>query len=102
MLMRSADRHRPPTIYDVAETAGVSHTTVSRAVNGEGGMTEETRRRVLEVVARVGYEPNTAARVLAGRIRPRLAAVVEEGRGHRRRHTCSEASRERPSAAAMH
>ena len=79
MLMRSADRHRPPTIYDVAETAGVSHTTVSRAVNGEGGMTEETRRRVLEVVARVGYEPNTAARVLAGRIRPRLAAVVEEG-----------------------
>lgn len=69
-------RPRPPTVYDVAEMAGVSHATVSRAVNGLDGMTESTRRRVLEIVAFVGYEPNTSARGLAGRFRPQLAAVL--------------------------
>lgn len=69
-------RLRAPTIYDIARSAGVSHTTVSRAVNGGDGMTDETRRRILEIAATAGYEPNTSARVLAGRVRPQLAAVI--------------------------
>jgi DNA-binding LacI/PurR family transcriptional regulator len=72
-------RPRAPTIYDVAGIAGVSHTTVSRAVNDGGGMTAETRRRILEIAADIGYEPNPSARVLAGRIRSQLAAVVVRG-----------------------
>lgn len=72
-------RPRAPTIYDVAATAGVSHTTVSRAVNGGDGITDDTRRRILEIVERVGYEPNSSARVLAGRLRPQIAAVVPRG-----------------------
>lgn len=69
-------RPRPPTVYDVALVAGVSHATVSRAVNGLDGMTAETRRRVLEIVADLGYEPNTSARGLAGRSPAQLAAVL--------------------------
>ena len=69
-------RHHPPTIYDIARIAGVSHTTVSRAVNGQDGMTEATRARVLEIALRMGYEPNASARTLAGRVRPQLVALV--------------------------
>lgn len=69
-------RPHPPTIYDIARLAGVSHTTVSRAVNGQDGMTEATRRRVLEIAVRMGYEPNASARSLAGRVRPQLVALV--------------------------
>lgn len=69
-------RRRPPTLYDVAAVAAVSHTTVARVVHGDSGMTDETRRRVREVLTRLGYEPNISARVLAGGIAPQIAIVV--------------------------
>ncbi|MEU1518733.1 LacI family DNA-binding transcriptional regulator [Streptomyces sp. NPDC005811] len=56
------------TIAQVAEEAGVSAMTVSNVMNGKPGASEETRRRVLEVAARLGYRPNVSARNLkAGR-----------------------------------
>ncbi|MDX3453872.1 LacI family DNA-binding transcriptional regulator [Streptomyces sp. ME02-8801-2C] len=56
------------TIAQVAEEAGVSAMTVSNVVNGRPGASEETRRRVMEVAARLGYRPNVSARNLkAGR-----------------------------------
>jgi LacI family repressor for deo operon, udp, cdd, tsx, nupC, and nupG len=42
---------------DVAQEAGVSITTVSRVLQDNAIPTEETRRRVLEVVERLGYTP---------------------------------------------
>jgi LacI family transcriptional regulator len=57
----------PATISDVAEAAGVSIKTVSRVFNEEPNVREETRRRVLQVVAELDYHPNIAARSLAGR-----------------------------------
>jgi DNA-binding LacI/PurR family transcriptional regulator len=51
---------------DVAERAGVSVMTVSRVMNGFPGVTATTRRRVEKAVAALGYQANTAARVLAG------------------------------------
>ena len=57
----------PATISDVAEVAGVSIKTVSRVFNEEPNVREETRRRVLQVVADLDYHPNIAARSLAGR-----------------------------------
>jgi len=57
----------PATISDVAEIAGVSIKTVSRVFNEEPNVREETRRRVLQVVADLDYHPNIAARSLAGR-----------------------------------
>ncbi|MFC5665215.1 LacI family DNA-binding transcriptional regulator [Kitasatospora misakiensis] len=56
------------TIAQVAEEAGVSAMTVSNVMNGKPGASEETRRRVTEVAARLGYRPNVSARNLkAGR-----------------------------------
>lgn len=54
------------TIADVARESGFSLMTVSRVINGEKNVREATRRTVLEVVERLNYSPNQAARSLAG------------------------------------
>jgi LacI family transcriptional regulator len=54
------------TIAQVAEEAGVSAMTVSNVLNGRAGASEDTRRRVLEVAERLGYQPNISARNLKG------------------------------------
>lgn len=53
-------------IDDVAAAAGVSMKTVSRVLNCEPNVREETRRRVEDAVARLQYRPNQSARSLAG------------------------------------
>src|SRR6476646_10458049 len=64
------------TLDELAELSGVSRATVSRVING-GPASEATRRRVLEVVERTGFRPNTAARTLAaGRGRSGVVGVV--------------------------
>ena len=57
---------RRVTINDVAYAAGVSITTVSHALNGKGRISQETRERVAEVAADLGYRPSASARSLAG------------------------------------
>lgn len=52
------------TIRDVALTAGVSPSTVSRALSAPNRVNVVTRERVLEAAQRVGYRPNKAARGL--------------------------------------
>ncbi|MCG5218022.1 LacI family DNA-binding transcriptional regulator [Streptosporangium sp. KLBMP 9127] len=47
---------------DVAREVGVTAKTVSRVVNDEGPVSEETRARVLEAMARLGFQPNLMAR----------------------------------------
>jgi LacI family transcriptional regulator len=50
---------------DVARVAGVSKQTVSRVINNRNENSEETRQRVLEVIARLDYRPHGVARSLA-------------------------------------
>lgn len=54
------------TITDVAELAGVSIKTVSRVINSEPNVREDTRAKVLGAVKVLNYRPNYAARALAG------------------------------------
>lgn len=54
-----------PTIEDVAQAAGVSTGTVSRVLNGRSGVRPTTKVAVLEVVSRLGYRPDSAARQLS-------------------------------------
>jgi len=54
-----------PTIDDVAELAGVSIKTVSRVVNREPNVREQTRDKVEEAIEKLSYRPNLAARSLA-------------------------------------
>lgn len=53
------------TITDVAESLGVSKTTVSRAISGKGRIGEATRLRVLEYIEQHDYKPNVIAKSLA-------------------------------------
>lgn len=59
-----AARSRRPTLLDVATAAGVSKSTVSRVVNGEGYVTEEKRSTITSVMERLGYSPNHIAQSL--------------------------------------
>jgi LacI family transcriptional regulator len=54
------------TINDVAKQAGVSIKTVSRVVNNEPSVRQSTREKVMAVVEALQYQPNLAARNLAG------------------------------------
>jgi DNA-binding LacI/PurR family transcriptional regulator len=52
------------SIKDIAAVAGVSHPTVSRALRGEGRISEDTRARVVAIAQEMGYTPNLVARGL--------------------------------------
>lgn len=51
-------------IYDVSQKAGVSIATVSRVLNGNPNVSENTRKKVLNVMHEIGYTPNVFARGL--------------------------------------
>jgi LacI family transcriptional regulator len=57
----------PVTMRDVARKAKVSIRTVSRAINRQGEITEETRQRVLAAVKELGYRPSKVAQALVTR-----------------------------------
>lgn len=65
-----------PTLQDVAKEANVSTATVSRALNRPDAVVQETRERVLEAVARLGYSPNFGARALAAKRTNTIGAVI--------------------------
>jgi len=46
------------TIKKIAKLAGVSHITVSRVVNGEKYVKEETKNKILKIIKKYDYEPN--------------------------------------------
>jgi LacI family transcriptional regulator len=52
------------TIKDIARVAGVSVTTVSRALNGYSDVNENTRQKIIEIAKQLNYSPNTLARSL--------------------------------------
>lgn len=63
------------TIVDIARQAGVSIKTVSRVINREEGVGAEARARIEDLIARLGYRPNVAARLLSSR-RSYLIGVI--------------------------
>jgi LacI family transcriptional regulator len=67
LLEAPADARGNPTVYEVAERAGVSTASVSRVLAGHDRVRPETRERVLQAVAELGYVPSGAAQDLAGR-----------------------------------
>jgi DNA-binding LacI/PurR family transcriptional regulator len=61
---RKRGREATPSIRDVAAAAGVSYQTVSRVLNESPNVNPDTRRQVLDVIERLRYRPNRAARAL--------------------------------------
>jgi len=55
------------TIKDIAERAGVSFSTVSKALRGSSLVQENTKRHILAIAEQMGYQPNMAARSLVSK-----------------------------------
>lgn len=58
-------KHSRVTVIDIAREAGVSTQTVSRVVNNNRGVAEQTRKKVQEIIQNRNYRPSRAARSLA-------------------------------------
>jgi DNA-binding LacI/PurR family transcriptional regulator len=71
----SAPDRRRPNSYDVARLAGVSQSAVSRCFRAGASIAPETRRRVEEAAAAIGYQPNSIASGLITK-RSNLVAVL--------------------------
>ncbi|WP_225846649.1 LacI family DNA-binding transcriptional regulator [Streptomyces sp. HPF1205] len=66
-----------PTIADIAQAAGVSKGAVSYALNGKAGVSQQTRERILEIAARMGWHPSSAARALSDGRAGAIGLVVD-------------------------
>jgi LacI family repressor for deo operon, udp, cdd, tsx, nupC, and nupG len=71
-------RSKAPTIYDVADLAGVSHQTVSRYLKDKAKLKPATLERVEKALAELRYTPNLAARSLRSRQLYRIVVVVPD------------------------
>lgn len=52
------------TIKDIAKVVGISFSSVSRALNGLKGVSEDTRQKVQKIAEELEYTPNAVARGL--------------------------------------
>ena len=64
------------TIKDVAKAAGVSYSTVSRALTGSPEISEETRSRILQICKEMNYTVNTVARSMVKKSTKLLGLII--------------------------
>ena len=69
---------REVTLADVAEVAGVSPSTASRALSGRGELSAETRAAVIEIARELHFEPSQLARSLRTRTTHTVGFVVPD------------------------
>lgn len=67
-----------PTIKDVARRVGVSTATVSHVINKTRFVSEELRRRVLEAIQELNYQPNAIARSLVKRKTHTIGIIITD------------------------
>ena len=66
-------------LEQIAKLSGVSRSTVSRVINNDPNVSVVTREKVMQVVKRVNYTPNAAARGLAAGRTHGLGLVIPMG-----------------------
>jgi DNA-binding LacI/PurR family transcriptional regulator len=71
-------QHTPPTLADVARTAGVSCATASRVLTGSARVRPETRHQVEQAIAELGYVRNRAPRASRDRTGSVAFVVCED------------------------
>jgi len=74
----AARPRRRATLKDVAQAAGVSQSTTSRALSGEGYVAPAVRERVLATADRLGYVPHAMARSLRKQVSRSVGVVVSD------------------------
>lgn len=65
------------SIKDVAKEAGVAISTVSKVLNNYPNVSEDTKTKVMEVVRRLGFVPNTVAATLSSKNSGRVALLIK-------------------------
>ena len=65
------------SIKDVAKEAGVAISTVSKVLNNYPNVSEDTKAKVMEVVNRLGFVPNTVAATLSSKNSGRVALLIK-------------------------
>ncbi|MBU4510369.1 LacI family transcriptional regulator, partial [bacterium] len=68
------------TLRNVAEKAGISVNTASRAINNKPDINEETKKRVLQIAKELGYIRNAAAVALRTKKTGTIGVVIEDNR----------------------
>jgi DNA-binding LacI/PurR family transcriptional regulator len=66
------------TIYDVAEKAGVSISTVSRVINNTGRISEKTKKKVRKVMEELQYQPSVVASALTGKRTRTIGLIIPD------------------------
>ena len=77
-IEREKMKSKPVTIRDIARETGVSVASVSRALNGLNGISDDTREAVLTACERLGYIPNTLARGLVLKRTQTIGIIVPD------------------------
>lgn len=72
----AAEKQPLATMEDVAQAAGVSRMTVSRALRDDGLVSDRTRKRILEIVEKMGYLPDQMAGSLSTKRSGFVATLV--------------------------
>ncbi|MBN1992325.1 MAG: LacI family DNA-binding transcriptional regulator [Anaerolineae bacterium] len=74
-MLRQRERRELVTIKDIAKAAGVSHTTVSRALKNNPAISPETRARIQTLAQKMGYTPSAVAQSMRAQ-RTRTVGMV--------------------------
>ena len=69
----------PLTLEDIARMSGVSRSTVSRVLNGDPNVNNQTREKVKDIIDSINFQPNLAARGLAAGHTCVLGLVIPAG-----------------------
>jgi LacI family transcriptional regulator len=76
-------RRRPATLIEVAERAGVSLTTASKAINGKNRVSDETRARVMAAAKELSFTPSPIARGLTTGRTSTVGFIIADSLSHR-------------------
>lgn len=66
------------TVYDVAQACGLSIASVSRALNGQPGVSPATAERIIRIADHLGYQRNEVARSLVAKSTQTIALLVPD------------------------
>jgi LacI family transcriptional regulator len=76
-------KRRPATLLEVAERAGVSLTTASKAINGKNRVSDATRARVIAAAAELSFTPSPIARGLTTGRSSTVGFIIADSMSHR-------------------
>ncbi len=71
-----ADSKKRPTVKTIAQIAGVSHVTVSRALRDFPDVSKKLKKKIRQIAEEIGYTPNAFARSLSSKKASTIGMIV--------------------------